>query len=97
MDEALVLTALDLSGRPYLAYAWKPRQPYVEHLEAGLIKEFFRALVTHAGMNLHLKVMAGENSHHIVEAMFKGLGRALRMAVSPEGDGKKVPSTKGIL
>ena len=93
MDESLVLVAMDFSNRPYLGYAWKPKLPYVEKLEVGLFKEFFKALVNNMGIALHIRVLAGEDPHHIIEAMFKGLGRAVKMAGAPE---RKTLSTKGL-
>jgi len=97
MDEALVLVALDLSKRPHLSYDWKTRKVRVEGFDTALIKEFFQALVNRAGMTLHLKVLSGENIHHIIEAMFKGFGRALNQATRYQRGLKAVPSTKGIL
>lgn len=97
MDEALVLIALDISRRPHLSYHWKSRKLRVEGFDTALIKEFFQALVNRAGLTLHVRVLAGENSHHIVEAMFKGFGRAIHQAsLIQEGLGG-VRSTKGML
>jgi len=99
LDEALVEVALDLSGRPYLAYD-VPFAPDTAGLgsppfDPQLAEEFWRALVTAAGITLHVRLREGRNTHHIVEASFKGVARALRDAVSVEGEG--VPSTKGSL
>jgi imidazoleglycerol-phosphate dehydratase len=99
LDEALVEVALDLSGRPYLAYD-VPFAPDTAGLGAPpfdpqLAEEFWRALVTAAGMTLHVRMLSGRNTHHIVEASFKAVARALRDAVRIEGAG--VPSTKGTL
>jgi len=97
MDEALVLVAVDISRRPHLSYDWKSRKVRVEGFDTALIKEFFQALVNRAGLTLHIRVLAGENIHHIVEAMFKGFGRAIHQAsLIQEGLGV-VRSTKGIL
>jgi imidazoleglycerol-phosphate dehydratase len=99
LDEALVEVALDLSGRPYLAYV-VPFAPDTAGLgsppfDPQLAAEFWRALVTAAGITLHVRLREGRNTHHIVEASFKGVARALRDAVRVEGEG--VPSTKGSL
>ena len=101
LDEALIDVALDLSGRPYLVYEVDPgaggeafplgTPPF----DPQLAEEFWRAFVTTAGITLHLRMRSGRNSHHILEASFKGVARALRDAVRVEGAG--VPSTKGVL
>jgi imidazoleglycerol-phosphate dehydratase len=101
LDEALIDVALDLSGRPYLVYDVDPgaggeafplgTPPF----DPQLAEEFWRAFVTTAGITMHLRMRSGRNSHHILEASFKGVARALRDAVRIEGDG--VPSTKGML
>lgn len=97
MDESLVLAAVDISGRPHLAFGWKPRKVRVEGFDTALIKEFFQALVNHAAITLHLRVLAGENLHHIIEAMFKGFGRAVAEAGERQGGSDTVRSTKGLL
>ncbi|MGE5559328.1 MAG: imidazoleglycerol-phosphate dehydratase HisB [Bacillota bacterium] len=97
MDEALVQAALDLSGRPELVYELKITREKIGDFDTELAKEFFRAFVVHAGMNLHLHQQAGSNGHHILEAAFKAVARALRQAVSMDEREKGVPSTKGIL
>jgi imidazoleglycerol-phosphate dehydratase len=101
LDEALIEVALDLSGRPFLVYEVDPA-PGGEAFLLGspgfdpqLAEEFWRALVTSAGLTLHLRMISGKNTHHILEASFKGVARALRDAVRIEGGG--VPSTKGTL
>ena len=99
LDEALVDVALDLSGRPYLAYE-VPLPPEVAPLgtppfDPQLAEEFWRAFATAAGLTLHVRLVAGKNTHHVLEASFKGVARALRDAVRVEGVG--VPSTKGTL
>ena len=99
LDEALVEVALDLSGRPFLAYE-VPFAPDTPGLGAPpfnpqLAEEFWRAFVTAAGITLHVRLREGRNTHHILEAAFKGVARALRDAVRVEGGG--VPSTKGTL
>jgi imidazoleglycerol-phosphate dehydratase len=95
LDEALVDTALDLSGRPYLLYDVEPGAEWIGTFNPQLFEEFWRAFVTAAAVTLHLRMRSGKNAHHIVEACFKGVARALRDAVRVEGGG--VPSTKGSL
>ena len=97
MDDALVLAAIDLSGRPHLAYDFDLRRRKVQDFEAELVEEFFRAIANSAGMNLHLRQLAGRNTHHLIEAGFKAFARALREAVEPDPRSRGVPSTKGIL
>jgi imidazoleglycerol-phosphate dehydratase len=101
LDEALIEVALDLSGRPFLVYDVDPgagmeaRPLGMPPFEPQLAEEFWRALATSAGITLHLRMRSGRNTHHILEASFKGVARALRDAVRVEGGG--VPSTKGML
>ena len=99
LDEALVEVAVDLSGRPYLAYdvPFPPDTPGLGNppFDPQLAEEFWRAVVTAAGITLHVRRREGRNSHHIVEATFKGIARALRDAVRIEG--AEIPSTKGTL
>ena len=98
MDEALVLCALDLSGRSCLRYTAQIPSQKIGTFDTELVEEFFLGLSRSAGMTLHIRQMDGTNSHHIVEAMFKALGRALREAVSiDESLGGEIPSTKGVL
>ncbi len=98
MDEALVLVALDLSGRDALGYGVTLPTQKVGSFDTELVKEFMLAFTRSAKACLHFQMMAGENTHHIIEAMFKGLGRALRQAVSidPMRAGE-TPSSKGLL
>lgn len=95
MDEALGFCALDISGRPYLVYDAPMPQPMCGQYDTCLTVEFMRAFATHAGITLHLKSMYGDNAHHITEALYKALARALRQAVT-ETDGE-VLSAKGVL
>ena len=98
MDETLVLSAVDLSGRPYLNYDLKLTTPRVGYFDTEMTREFFYA-VSYAGeMNLHLKQLDGSNNHHIIEAAFKAFANALRQAVKidPEYEGE-ILSTKGTL
>lgn len=97
MDEALCLVALDLSGRPYLSYAVDLPVQLISDFDPTCVKEFLQAMANEGGLTLHIKGMGGENPHHVLEAVFKGLGRALRMAVSPDATERGVPSTKGTL
>ncbi|MGI6368173.1 MAG: imidazoleglycerol-phosphate dehydratase HisB [Anaerolineae bacterium] len=97
MDEALVLVALDFSRRPLLVYDASIPSERVGSFDTELVPEFLRALANHAGLTLHVKVLYGSNSHHIIEAIFKGLGRALRQAVSIDPRQTGIPSTKGTL
>ena len=98
LDEALVEVALDLSGRPYLHYEIDfPGEKILgtPPFDPQLAEEFWRAFVVSSAMTLHLTLVRGRNTHHIVEASFKGVARALRDAVRVEGAG--IPSTKGVL
>jgi imidazoleglycerol-phosphate dehydratase len=99
LDEALVQVAVDISGRPYLAYGleFAPDTPGLgtPPFDPQLAEEFWRAFVTAANLTLHIHLFAGKNTHHMLEASFKGVARCLRDAVRVEGGG--VPSTKGSL
>jgi imidazoleglycerol-phosphate dehydratase len=97
MDESLVLVALDLSGRPYFSYEGGPVGESIAGFDAGLVTEFFRAVVNNARMTMHVRVLTGGDVHHTIEALFKGFGKALRQAVSPDPRATGVPSTKGVL
>jgi imidazoleglycerol-phosphate dehydratase len=98
MDETLTRVAIDLSGRPYLVFRTVFTRPKIGEFDTELVREFFQALATHVGMNLHIETLYGENSHHIAESAFKGVARALRaaVAVDPRRSGE-IPSTKGSL
>lgn len=95
MDEALVLVALDISGRGLLVEDLQLPPVMLGNFAAELVPEFLRALAHNAGITLHVRRFAGTNTHHVIEAVFKGLGRALRQAVARSGD--DIPSTKGVL
>ena len=98
MDDALVRAALDLSGRPYLVWNVTFDAPKIGTFDTELVREFFQALATHGGITLHVERLSGLNAHHVAEATFKAVARALREAV--ETDPRKsdaVPSTKGSL
>ena len=97
MDEALVLCAVDLGGRPWLSLDYEFSQERVGDLDTEMIREFFYAVSYSAAMNLHLKVLDGSNTHHIIEAMFKAFSKALDEAVSFDPRITDVLSTKGTL
>ena len=98
MDEALAEAAIDISGRPFLAWSVTFAQPRVGQMDTELFEEFFRAFATNALITLHVTQRAGTNTHHVAEACFKALARALRMAVAPDARiGNAIPSTKGAL
>ncbi len=98
MDESLVQTVIDLSGRPYLVYKVKPpKDSTLKGAGMSIFEDFFRSLTNHAGMNLHIILLYGRDPHHIFEAVFKGVGRALRSAVEIHPKTKGIPSTKGML
>ena len=98
MDEALVRAAVDLSGRPFLVWNLPLASAKIGSFDAELVREFFTALAMRSGMTLHVERLAGENSHHVVEAAFKAVARALREAVEPDPRAAgAVPSTKGTL
>jgi imidazoleglycerol-phosphate dehydratase len=95
LDEALVQVALDLSGRPFLVYEVEPVAEWIGTFDPQLAEEFWKGFVDGARVTLHIRSLAGKNGHHVIEASFKGVARALRDAVKIEGD--DVPSTKGTL
>ena len=97
MDETLAMSAIDLSGRPYLKYQADFTVPRLGTMDAEMIREFFYAVSYSAAMNLHLKILDEGNNHHMAEALFKAFGKALDMAVSREPRIKEVWSTKGML
>jgi imidazoleglycerol-phosphate dehydratase len=97
LDEALVQSVVDLSGRPFFAYDVKVAQQKIGQFDVELIHDFLLALVNQAGMNLHVRMLAGRNPHHVVEATFKGLARALDAAVQRDARLRGVLSTKGTL
>ena len=97
MEEALVLCAIDLSGRPYLGFDAELTMERLGDMDTEMVEEFFRALCIHGGINLHIKVLKGKNNHHIVEAMFKAFAKALDEATSMDSRIEGVLSTKGIL
>ncbi len=98
MDESLILSAVDLSGRGLLVYDLAIPAEKVGTFDTELTEEFFRAFATNARCTLHIRQMAGKNSHHIIEAAFKSVARSLRAAVKIDAEAAdEVPSTKGVL
>ncbi|MDE6663651.1 MAG: imidazoleglycerol-phosphate dehydratase HisB [Lachnospiraceae bacterium] len=97
MDDALCLCAIDLCGRPYLNFDCDFKSERVGELETELVKEFFYAVSYSAGMNIHIKMLSGENAHHMIEAMFKAFGKALDEATCKDERITDVLSTKGSL
>ncbi|MFG1461401.1 imidazoleglycerol-phosphate dehydratase HisB [Xanthobacter sp. DSM 24535] len=98
MDETLTRVALDISGRPYLVFRTSFSAPKIGEFDTELVREFFQAFASNAGVTLHVETLYGDNNHHIAESCFKGLARALRAAVAidPAAAGE-IPSTKGAL
>ncbi|MGI6659906.1 MAG: imidazoleglycerol-phosphate dehydratase HisB [Dethiobacteraceae bacterium] len=97
MDEALVLVAVDLSGRPYLSFDLPLPAARLGNFETELVEEFLRAFTSRALCTLHVKLLSGRNTHHIIEALFKGLGRVLGTATRYDARVTGIPSTKGLL
>lgn len=98
MDEALVLCAVDVSGRSYLSFSASMPAQKVGDFDTELVKEFFEAFVRTAGVTLHIREIAGENTHHVIEAIFKAFARAMRAAVAIDASNPdEIPSTKGLL
>lgn len=97
MDDALVLCAVDLSGRPYLNFDYRFPSTRAGGLDTELVREFFYAVSYSAGINLHFKILDGQNTHHIIEAMFKAFSKALDQAVENDPRITEVLSTKGSL
>lgn len=98
MDESLILSAVDISGRSYLGYGLEIPSYKVGEFDTELVEEFFIAFVNNAKITLHIKQLAGKNSHHIIEGCFKSVARALKKATSIDSEfANEVPSTKGVL
>jgi len=98
MDEALASVSIDISGRPYLVYKIDfPKKSKLKDFDPDLIEDFIQAFVSSSGVTLHIGVTYGRNTHHILEAVFKALGRALKQAVTIDPRVKGIPSTKGRL
>ena len=98
MDESLIMSAVDISGRAYLGYALNIPTQKVGDFDTELVEEFFIAFCNNAGLNLHIRQLAGSNSHHIIEGTFKSVARSLKAAVAiDEAFSDEIPSTKGVL
>jgi len=97
MDESLVQVAIDLSGRGQLIYKVQFEQERVGTFEVSLVEDFFKALSYHSGMTLHINLLYGKNSHHIIEAIFKAFGRSLDEATREDNRLDNIPSTKGVI
>ncbi|MCT4621265.1 MAG: imidazoleglycerol-phosphate dehydratase HisB [Marinisporobacter sp.] len=97
MDEALSMISIDISGRAYLHFDVNFEREYVGQFETELVEEFFRAFVNHAAITLHISLKYGKNTHHMIESIFKGLGRALDEATRVQDRIEGVLSTKGLL
>lgn len=98
MDEALAMVSIDISGRPYLVYKVEiPKKSKIKNFDPDLIEDFLQAFATNSSITLHVITPYGRNTHHIIEAIFKALGRALRQAVAIDPRVKGVPSTKKVL
>lgn len=97
MDECLAQAAIDISGRPFVACEVNLPATVVGGFETDLLEEFMRGLANHAKLTLHLRLLAGENPHHVIEVCFKAVARALRAAIAPNPRVTGVPSTKGSL
>src|SRR5699024_8912372 len=97
MDEALSRVSIDLSGRGYLVYQVNNLKDLAGGFETDMLKEFFYAVAINGGLNLHITNLYGENTHHIIESIFKAFGRALKEACRIDKDNDQIPSTKGVL
>jgi len=97
MDEALAMVSIDISGRPFLMFDCKINTQKVGEFDTELVEEFFRAVAFNAGITLHIKLLYGSNSHHIIEAVFKAFGRAFREASSNDERVEGLMSTKGVI
>lgn len=97
MDEALAMVVVDLGGRPYLVFRAELGKGQLGGFDLEMVREFFRAVSVQAGMNIHIRLLEGDNLHHSVEAIFKAFGRALSAATRIEKNSNDIPSTKGVL
>ena len=98
MEETLTRCALDICGRPYMHYQVETTKEMLgTNFDVELTEDFFRAVAMNAGLTVHLELLYGKNSHHIVESLFKSFARAVRQALATQGSGDEVPSTKGVL
>ncbi|HLR14472.1 MAG TPA: imidazoleglycerol-phosphate dehydratase HisB [Bacillota bacterium] len=97
MDESLSTVSIDISGRPHLVYHVEGLKDTVGQFDTELVQEFFQGFVNHAGITLHINLQYGQNTHHIIESIFKGFGRALGEASAKNAQITGIPSTKGLL
>jgi imidazoleglycerol-phosphate dehydratase len=97
MDETLARVALDFSGRPHLVYRVKTRKARIRDFDIGLIREFMQGFANAAQCNLHIELLYGDEPHHVVEAVFKGLAKAIDLAKQKDSRIRGIPSTKGML
>ena len=97
MDDTLARVALDISGRPCLVYHVAVERDRIGSLDSELVEEFWKAVVTHARINVHIELLYGHNAHHIFESVFKAAARALSIATRQEPRAPGIPSTKGVL
>jgi len=98
MDETIASVSLDISGRPYLVYKVEfPKKGKLRNFDPDLVEDFLQAFVSNSGLTLHISIPYGRNTHHIIEAIFKALGRALRQAITIDPRVKGIPSTKRVI
>ena len=97
MDEAMAMVSVDVSGRPYLVFEAELKAEKLGDFDTEMTEEFFRALAFNSGITLHAKILYGKNTHHMIEALFKGTARALKEALTEDESIKGIMSTKGIL
>ena len=97
MDEALCQTSIDLGGRPHMSFTCDMPTDKVGEFDTELCRDFFQAVATAGKMNIHITASGGQNTHHVIESVFKSFARALRQAVAPDSRETGVPSTKGVL
>lgn len=98
MDETIASVSLDISGRPYLVYKVEfPKKGKLRNFDPDLVEDFLQAFVSNGGLTLHISIPYGRNTHHIIEAIFKALGRALRQAITIDPRVKGIPSTKRVI
>ncbi len=97
MDEALTRVAIDISGRPYMVYKVERDRDFIGTFDVRLVEEFFRSVMTQTKMNLHIENIYGDETHHIVESLFKAFARAMRMAIEADPRETGIPSSKGVI
>ncbi len=97
MDESLSRVSVDISGRPYMVYKVVNDRSFIGNFDVRLVEEFFRSIMTQAKMNLHIETLYGDEMHHVIESVFKGFARAMRMAVEIDPRETGIPSSKGVI